>query len=411
MDESRVRAIAEQSASLREQGPHEEVVQASEPGDDARRAAVHAAFSALTDAELESAIDDEDPDRRLAACWRVMLRQQSLPTTPPDDGVRLLLLVNLAAVQSLDLLETLAVLDPCASVRAAAATLLWRVARDRDRVVDVLVARLACERSSAVLVSLLQLVPPLPIDRVRAMVRRHADHPASDVRGAAEALWQASGAPPLSAYEHRWHASVRARAFALWSASDRGDRADLVARLRSEVDANVRACVFGLWARSDGYAELLPVLSDARLRGEVLAAWARHHRRVAFGHVAHLLSEAEPELVLAVTTGPYPPWARDQLLAMTCASELGRALVVTPELLRCLAEASVGASAPAYIDALRSRLADAEARLARSEVPESAANAAADDWFDESESEAEDLYWAAHGEVDAMLRILGALDG
>lgn len=203
MDESRVRAIAEHAVSLREQRPDDVAMQASELGDDARRAAVHAAFSALTDAELASAIDDEDPDRRLAACWRVMLRQQSLPTTAPDDGVRLLLLVNLAAVQSLDRLETLAVLDPCASVRAAAATLLWRVARDRDRVVDVLVARLACERAGAVLVSLLQLDPSLPMDRVRPIVRRHADDPRDDVRGAAVALWHASGAPTLAHYDDR----------------------------------------------------------------------------------------------------------------------------------------------------------------------------------------------------------------
>lgn len=409
MDESRVRAIAEHAVSLREQRPDDVAMQASELGDDARRAAVHAAFSALTDAELASAVDDEDPDRRLAACWRVMLRQQSLPTTPPDDGVRLLLLVNLAAVQSLDRLETLAVLDPCASVRAAAATLLWRVARDRDRVVDVLVARLACERASAVLVSLLQLDPSLPMDRVRAIVRRHADDPRDDVRGAAVALWHASGAPTLAHYDDRHRASVRARAFELWSTHDARDAAGLVAHLRDEHDADVRACVFGLWARSDHYAALVPLLSHAELRCEVLAAWARHGRRVAFEKVAHVMAEVEQELVLAVATGPYPPWARDQLLAMTCASELDRALVVTPELLRCLAEASVGAPAPACIDALRSRLADAQARLARSAVPPSASYDD-DDWFDDCESD-DDPYWAAHGEVDAMRRILDALDG
>jgi hypothetical protein len=50
--------------------------------------------------------------------------------------------VNLATQQDLELLEVVFRFDPCDGVRAQAAIFLWRAARDRDRVVRLLLSGL-----------------------------------------------------------------------------------------------------------------------------------------------------------------------------------------------------------------------------------------------------------------------------
>lgn len=134
--------------------------------------------AALSDGVLRTqARDGGAPGVRLAACWRLMVRGQALPQTAPTEGVRLLTLMNLATLQDLELLEVLVCFDPCASVRAQAATLLWRVTRDRDRVVSLLVSRLRAETSPEVVKHLLALQPPLPPDQVGDFARARRRKP------------------------------------------------------------------------------------------------------------------------------------------------------------------------------------------------------------------------------------------
>lgn len=151
----------------------------------------------LSEAALRTQASTSDhPGARLAACWRLMIRDQALPRSAPTEGIRLLTLMNLATQQDLELLEVLVCLDPSSAVRAQAATLIWRVARDRDRVVDLLVSRLQRDLSLEVLVHLLTLVPSLPFEKTRSMARSHMDHPSIDVRRASRDHWLQNGGEP-----------------------------------------------------------------------------------------------------------------------------------------------------------------------------------------------------------------------
>lgn len=418
MAEPTQRALAEQAESLRE-GSRAGAPRIDD-GDSSTWATPEralACFRALPDDALESAVSGDDADRRLAACWRLMLRGQALPSDAPSDGVRLMLLVNLASVQSLELLEVLVQLDPSAAVRASAVTLMWRVARDRDRVVELLLARLEAERAPAVLVALLSLTPPLPAERVRTLVRTYVDHRAADVRTAAERLWHAIGGTDLPPHLERRAAIVRAAAGALWQ-GHADDDAALAEAIRREPDPEVRRATLDLWASSDAHAKLLPWLAIPPLRDDGLAALAASGRRYRFDEVAHVIDDGNPDGTLRLAHGPFPLGARARLLAMTRALDPMRPTVAPTELLRCLSAARWDASETAedreHSDALRKGLDAVRARLQAIEDAKGPADP--EDWEDEEYGdddwvEADDETRALWSEESALERIIAAHAG
>lgn len=418
MAEPTQRALAEQAESLRDRS------RAGDPridDDDGSTCATPERalkfFRALPDDALESAVSGDDADRRLAACWRLMLRGQALPAGAPSDGMRLMLLVNLASVQALELLEVLVQLDPGAAVRASAVTLMWRVARDRDRVVDLLVARLEAEQAPAVLVALLSLTPPLPPERVRTLVRTYVDHRATDVRTAAERLWHAIGGTDLPPHLERRAAIVRAAAGSLWN-RHADDDAALAEAIRRERDPEVRRAALDLWASSDAHATLLPWLAVPPLRDDGLAALAASGRRYRFDEVAHVIDDAAPDCALRLAQGPFPPGSRGRLLALTGALDPTRPTVAPTELLRCLSAARWDASETAedreHSDALRRRAESVRARLQAIEDAKGPADP--EDWEDEEYGDddwvdADDETRALWSEESALLRIIAAHAG
>lgn len=418
MADSTQRALAEQAESLRDGA--RAVLSQLDDGDGSTWATPERAlafFRALPDGALERAVSGDDADRRLAACWRLMLRGQALPSDAPSDGVRLMLLVNLASMQALDLLEVLVQLDPCAAVRASAVTLLWRVARDRDRVVELLLARLEAEQAPAVLVALLSLTPPLPAERVRTVVRTLVDHRVADVRTAAERLWHAIGGTDLPPHLERRAAIVRVAAGALWQ-GHADDDAALAEAIRREPDPEVRRAALDLWAGSDAHATLLPWLAVPPLRDDGLAALAASGRRYRLDEVAHVIDDGDPDDTLRLVQGPFPPGARARLLAMSGALDPTRPTAASTELLRCLSAARWDASETAedreHIDALRRGLEGVRARLQA--IADSKGPADPEDWEDEEYGnddwvDADDETRALWSEESALLRIIAAHAG
>jgi hypothetical protein len=144
----------------------------------------------LPEATLRSmACESPVPGARLAASWRLLVRGQALPPGAPGEGLRCLLLLNLATQQDLEILEVLLCLDPSPKVRGQAAILLWRVARDRDRVVDRLASQLEKEEVADVLVQLLSLVPALPFEKTRSIARSLLRYPSLDFGRAKVRAW------------------------------------------------------------------------------------------------------------------------------------------------------------------------------------------------------------------------------
>ncbi len=412
MAEPTQRALAEQAESLRDESRAADA--RLDDGDGSTWATPErtlASFRALHDNALESAVSGDDADRRLAACWRLMLRGQALPSEAPSDGVRLMLLVNLASVQALVQLEALVQLDPSAAVRASAATLMWRVARDRDRVVELLLARLEAEQAPAVLAALLSLTPPLPAERVRTVVRTLVDHRVTDVHTAAEQLWRAMGGTDLAPHLERRAAIVRAAAGALWR-GHADDDAALAEAIRREPDPEVRRAALELWARSDAHATLLPWLAVTPLRDDGIAALATSGRRYRFDEIAHVVDDGDPDDTLRLVQGPFPPGARGRLLSITGALDPARPTVAPTELLRCLSAARWDALETAedreHSDALRRGLEDVRARL--QEIADATGPADFEEWEYEEDGD-DDETLALWSEASALERIIAAHAG
>lgn len=345
---------------------------------------VAARFSALADADLDGALDSSDPATRLAACWRVMVREQALRNTPPDDGLRLLLSINLASTQDLRSLEVAAALDPCPTVRAAALTSMWRVARDRDRVLAFVLSRLGAERSEAPLLALFELTPPLPMGLATAAL-----------------------APQLASRS----LEVRVRAVRAWLAHDQDD-ATLLAAVAGEPDAAVRLAVIDSVQRAGHDARLLRWAADPGLRHDVLQAFAHARRELPFAAVAHLLDDDDDcDAVLERVVGPYDDDARARLLALTGVDEPGATLRASPTLLRCIrdahAEVMPTAATRARVAAWRSRREETFARMVET-FGADAVRWYEDRWFEDDAPAREqvqpwiDQVWAIDELIDAV---------
>lgn len=206
-----------------------------------------------------------EPGARLAAIWRLMIRGQALPQDPPTEGIRMLTLINLATQQDLDLLAGLLALDPSSDVRVRAADMLWRVARDRDRVVGPLAARLADEPSLDVIQHILALRPVLPLGHVRPSLPGLLAHPLVHARLVGWRFWLDHGG---------------------------GFEPELIARLRAESNDDLRAWCALRWAPTGAHAEMLAeATAHAGAAREIILALVK--KRVTFP-----LAEVVPLLVL-----------------------------------------------------------------------------------------------------------------
>jgi hypothetical protein len=246
----------------------------------------------LSDSALRMRVGESNaPGVRLAACWRLMLRNQALPQRSPGEGIRRLILINLATQQDLELLEVLLCLDPDGGVRAQTAILLWRVARDRDRVVGLLVSRLQEDASPEVLRQLLTLEPALPFERTQSMARSYLSHPSVEVRREGWSYWIRSGGP------------IDERV------------ADLVWR---EPSRDLRAWCLLRWAERPDYSVILRNAPGhpAAMRDALDALFqARRCFRVA--DLSPLLDDCEVEAVLRIARGPFDASERRLLISLT----------------------------------------------------------------------------------------------
>jgi hypothetical protein len=381
MDPERMKQLAPEAESLHQlEAPHLESQADIDDGWMLPRDAVDARFAALGDEDVVASLASEDPCTRLAACWRLMTRDQALGAAPPTDGVRLLLIVNVASVQDLRMLEILAELDPCPTVRAAADTSLWRVARDRDRVVAFLVARLAVERAPAVLVALLDLVPALPFE-----------------------LSSGSLQPLL---ENRSN-EVRRRAMRLWIDADADDTplADAIIR---EPDRALRLAALDRCARSKRFTGMPEWISADEVKYDALRVLAAANRRFSLRAVKGLLDRHHLEDVLALVGGPYDDDDRELLLLLTDVFEPDAATRTSPELMRCLAEACKDAPAgPATIARVRAARELVAARLrALGHHTSTTPPHDDDDWYDE---DWDDPVYTLVREASALDVLLSAL--
>jgi hypothetical protein len=354
------------------------------------RERIDARFAQLSDEGLAAALIAEDPHTRIAAYWRRMVRDQALGNAPPTDGVRLMLLVNLASVQELEVLEVFAELDPCPTVRAAAVTFLWRVARDRDRIVALLLARLAVERAPGPLLALFDLTPALPFARALDSLQSHLVHPVAD---------------------------VRERAIRVWIATE-GDGAPLAAAILHEPDRALRLAALDRCARSEHPERMLPWISAPTVTRDALAALAAAQRRFPLAAVAHLIDPRHLEEVLRLVSGPFGPEDRERLLDLTQAFDTEASTHTSPELMRCLTEAHGGGPRTAADHSTIARLRAArDAIAARLEsIPEAAAaqQQTTEDWceawYDDDEDDGGEAY-ALASEVLALDAVICALEG
>jgi hypothetical protein len=247
--------------------------------------------AALSDRALrERAREARDPGVRLAACWRLMVRGQAVPQTEPPEGVRLLTLVNLATQQDLELLEVVFRFDPCDGVRAQAAIFLWRAARDRDRVVRLLLSGLRREASPEVIGQLLALEPGLPADEVRDVVRDHVRHPSEALRRAAWQWWFDRGEPN----------------------DERSSDA-----LGSEPSRELRAWCLSRWAEGPDFQSLLAhAVKHPGLLSDTLSALHEAGHSFPIAELGPLLDEHPTEAVLRLAGGPFDAASRRRLVAL-----------------------------------------------------------------------------------------------
>lgn len=252
----------------------------------------------LSDATLRAiACESPVPGARLAASWRLLIRGQALPTGAPGEGLRCLTLLNLATQQDLEILEVLLCLDPSAIVRGQAAVLLWRVARDRDRVVDRLVSQVRDERAPEVLVQLLSLVPSLPFGRTQSIARAYLGHPSLDVRRASWSYWLQSGGsmePSVTAF--------------LWD----------------EPSRELCAACLRRWANDPGHAEMLrEVGRRPGAAGAVLEALTLAGRSFRLTEMSALLDDRHLDAALRIARRPFDATDRRILVSLTGLVGLG----------------------------------------------------------------------------------------
>ena len=247
---------------------------------------------ALSETELRwLAVNAKAPGTRLAACWRLMIRGQALPNRAPSEGIRRLTLINLATQQDLELLEVLLCLDPSSGVRAQAATLLWRVARDRDRVVEMLVSRLGKETSPEVLLQLLELKPALPLEKVRTVARSYLSHPSLEMRRAGWNHWVQAGGPI-------------------------GE--DVASVIWAESSPDLRAWCLREWAEGPDHPAMLRAAQEHPTAvGQVLAALFRTGRSFRLEEVWPLLDDCDVEAALRLVRGPFDAIDRARLVSLT----------------------------------------------------------------------------------------------
>lgn len=319
------------------------------------------ATAALSDAALRArAREAPAPGARLAACWRLMIRGQALPQTAPTEGIRLLTLINLATQQDLELLEVLLCFDPCSDVRAQAADLLWRVARDRDRVVDRLVSRLQQESSAAVITHLLTLQPSLPADRIGNVVRSHLRHASLEVRQASWNWWLPR-AEPMDA--------------------------PMIAALESEPSPELRAWCLSRWAERPDHPRMLHLARAQPLAaGEVLDALFQAKRSFPLADLSPLLAHCPVDAVLRLARGPFDAADRRLLVSLTGLLPKDRANQgwMGQELRRCLQAAYAETANLMLTDEERSWPAILEERLTA---------AAAEPAFDEEDDDEDPYSW------------------
>lgn len=248
--------------------------------------------AALSEAELRSlATNAKAPGARLAACWRLMIRGQALPSRAPSEGVRRLTLLNLATQQDLELLEVLLCLDPSSGVRAQAAMLLWRVARDRDRVVELLVSRLAKETSQEVLLQLLELDPALPFEKIRPMARSYLSHPSLEMRRAGWNHWVQNGAPIDE---------------------------EVGCLVWAEPSPDLQAWCLRRWAEGPDPRAMLRAAQEHRPAvRQVLDALSRAGRSLQLAEVWPLLDDYNVEPALKLVRGPFDAVDRARLVSLT----------------------------------------------------------------------------------------------
>jgi hypothetical protein len=307
----------------------------------------------------------------------------------PGEGLRCLTLLNLATQQDLELLEVLLCLDPSPSVRAQAAVLLWRVSRDRDRVVDRLVAQLGKEEAPDVLVQLLSLVPALPFEKTRSVARSHLCHPSLDVRRASWRYWLHTGGP--------MDPSV----------------ADFVWR---EPSRELRAWCLQRWANDPSYADMMRDLGKhPEATGAALEALSLAGRTFRLTDLPALLDHRHLDAMLRVVRGPFDIADRRILVSLTGLLAPGRDAGpdgadgrpwyrsprigwIGQELWRCLNEAYSGHDAPA--------LTAEEQTLASILAEQIAAWEAAPPSAEDEDEEMDPLY-----ELYEMQQLLGLLTG
>ncbi len=356
--------LASEAESLRRAGEPDPIEAAPVDAAVLPSEVIDARFAALSADALAAAVHSDDPCTRLAAGWRLLVRDQALGTAPPTDGLRLMLLVNVASVQDLDLLVVLAVLDPSPAVRGAALTFLWRVARDRDRVVALLASRMAVERARTPLLALFDVDPPLPFARIVDGVRVQLEHPMAEIR--ARAL----------------HACI----------ANSDDEAVVAAAILREPDRALRTAALGQRARAEHPERMLRWIAAPALAVDALAALVGGKRRFSLAAVAHLLDAAHLESVLALVEGPYTAADRERLFEFTRALDEGAPTQTSPALMRCLADAHRGIARTdadelriAQIRAVRERVgARLDAMVASVSLQEHQTRGTYDDGDDES---------------------------
>jgi hypothetical protein len=274
----------------------------------------------LPEATLRAiARDSTAPGARLAAAWRLMMRGQALPTGAPGEGLRGLTLLNLATQQDLEILEVLVCLDPAPSVRAQASLLLWRVARDRDRVVDRLVAQLGSDEAPDVVNQLLSLVPSLPFEKTRSLALAYLCHPSLDVRRASWNYWFENGGSMESA---------------------------VTALIWREPSRELHAWCLSRWANDASHADMLrDVEKHPEAKGAVVEAISRAGRVFPLTAMSTLLHHSHLDTVLRIARRPFDVADRRILVSLTglTAFESGRGRPrlawIGDALWRCLHEA------------------------------------------------------------------------
>ena len=302
------------------------------------------ATALLSDEALRArACEAPDPGARLAACWRLMVRRQAVPQTAPAEGVRLLTLINLATLQDLELLEVVLCFDPCGGVRAQAAILLWRVARDRDRVVSLLLSRLRSDTSPDVIGQLLTLEPVLPPDRVCDVVRTFVRHSSDGLRRVAWRWWFDHGEP---------------------------NDASMLEAIWSEPSRDLRAWCLSKWAAGPQYQSLLQRAADhPGGLDDALDALRQAARTFTVTELAPLLDRRPVWAVLGLAGEPYGIEARRLLVSLTRVLPPGRShgARLNDALWRCLRSAYAPGRVPALTDEERAWVSTLEAELATAE--------------------------------------------